>query len=222
MLNVCPVCGTYQVEKQVTVEPDPGLGAAICGSYGAKHPFIRRPLFVVTGASGAGKSATCLELMRRQTGLLTLESDILWGAIDVSGEAGIDRYWNAWLRMIKNINQGPQSVILCGTLVPETLERQPERRYIGDTHFLALICDPEEQERRLRARPAWRESDAPAFIDDHLRFNRWLIDHAAAGMPQWELLDTSRGTAATTADQVLAWVSRRQDSSAARTRSSLS
>lgn len=212
----------YQVEKQVTVQPDPGLGVAICGTCGARLPFIRRPLFVVTGASGTGKSATCLELMRRQTGLLALESDILWGAIDVSGEAGIDRYWNAWLRMIKNINQGPQSVVLCGTLVPETLERQLERRYIGDTHFLALIADPEEQERRLRARPAWRESDNPDFIDDHLRFNQWLIDHATAGTPQWELLDTSRRTAAGTAGEVLNWVSSRQDSSAARTRLSLS
>ncbi|MDQ3656159.1 MAG: hypothetical protein M3457_13910 [Chloroflexota bacterium] len=124
--------------------------------------------------------------------------------------------------MVRNINQGPQSVILCGTLVPETLERQPERRSIGNTHFLALVADPEEQERRLRARPAWRESDDPAFIDDHLRFNRWLIDHATAGMPQWELLDTSRGTAVDTADEVLAWVSACQDRSAARTSSSLS
>lgn len=149
MLNVCPGCGMYQVEKQVTVQPDSGLGVAICGTCGARLTFIHRPLFVVTGASGTGKSATCLELMRRQTGLLTLESDILWGAIDVSGEAGIDCYWNAWLRMIKNISQGPQSVVLCGMLVPETLERQPERHYIGDTQFLALVADPREQECRV-------------------------------------------------------------------------
>ncbi|MDQ3656160.1 MAG: hypothetical protein M3457_13915 [Chloroflexota bacterium] len=95
MINVCPACGIYDVERQIIDGAAGEFSFAICGSCGVKHPFIRRPLFVVTGASGVGKSATCLELMRRQTGLLALESDILWGAIDVSGEAGIDRYWNA-------------------------------------------------------------------------------------------------------------------------------
>lgn len=221
MLNVCPHCGDYQVEREIIVDAEPDRGIAICGACGARLPFTRRPLFVVTGASGTGKTATCLQLMTLQSGFLSLESDILWGAIDVSEEAGVERYWNAWLRMVKNINQGPQSVILFGTLVPETLERQPERRYIGETHYLSLVADPEVQEHRLRARPAWRKSDAPDFIDEHVRFNRWLIDHATSGKPQWDVLDTTSGTATGTADEVLAWVSARQDRSAARTRSSL-
>ncbi|MBA2470212.1 MAG: AAA family ATPase [Chloroflexia bacterium] len=207
MFNVCPTCGMYEVEREVLADADPVFATAICGSCGARIRFRRRPLYVVTGASGTGKTAICHELTRRQPGFLVLESDILWGAIDVSDGAGLDRYWNAWLRMVRNIHQGPQSVILCGTQVPETLERQPERRYVGETHYLALVADPEEQARRLRARPAWRESGDPAFIKEHVRFNRWLIDHAGAGTPSWDLLDTTDLTVSGTADAVLAWIS---------------
>jgi broad-specificity NMP kinase len=222
MLNVCPDCGMYDVDKQVIDVSECEASFAICGHCGARHPFIRRPLFVVTGASGAGKSATCLELMRRETGLVTLESDILWGAIDVSGDDGIDRYWNAWLRLVKNIHQGPRSVVLCGTVVPEVLERQPERRYIADIHCLALVADRDAQVERLVSRPAWRGSSDPAFIEEHVRFNQWLVDHAAAGTPAWALLDTTRRTPAATADAVQDWISGIQERSAVRTRSSLS
>ncbi len=206
MFNVCPTCGMYEVEREVLADADHGFVTAICGSCGARIRFRRRPLYVVTGASGTGKTATCHELTKRQPGFLVLESDILWGVIDVPDEAGIDRYWNAWLRVVRNIHQGPQSVILCGTLVPEVLDRQPERRYIGETHYLALTADPNAQERRLRARPAWRESSEPAFIEEHLRFNRWLIEHAGAGAPSWALVDTTDQTVSQTADAVLAWI----------------
>ncbi len=210
----------YEAERDVVNDGAEDLGVVICSSCGVRLPFVQRSLFVVTGASGAGKSATCLELMSHQTGLLPLESDILWGAIDAEGDSGVDHYWNAWLRLVKNIHQGPQSVILCGTLVPGTLERQPERRYIGATHYLALVVDPAEQERCLRLRPAWRKSDDPSFIADQVQFNAWLIDHAVEGNPTWDLMDTTSRSPAACADAVLAWV-RRQDRSAARTTSSL-
>lgn len=222
MFNVCPHCGMYEVEREVTAEADTGFAITVCGSCGGAIRFRRQPLFVVTGASGAGKSSTCHELAHRQTGFLILESDILWGAIDVSGESGTERSWNAWLRVVKNIHQGSQPVILSGTLVPETLERQPERRYIGDIHYLALVVDPGEQGRRLRARPAWRESFKPEFIEEHLRFNQWLVDHATSGTPRWTVTDTTGQTVTETADSVLQWVASCQDRSAARTSSSLS
>lgn len=178
MWNVCPKCGEYDVEKQVITGDEGNAGVAICSHCGARLPFIRRPLCALTGASGAGKSATCFELMRRETGLLTLESDALWGAIDMSGDDGVDRYWNVWLRLVKNIHQGPRSALLCGTFVPDVIERQPERRYIADIHYLALVVDRDAQVERLLSRPAWRGSSDPGFIDEHIRFNQWLIDHA--------------------------------------------
>lgn len=221
MMNVCAQCGAWDVEKRVIQQGDT-LAVAMCGSCGAEHPFIRRPLFVVTGASGAGKSAACSQLVRRQSGLLTLESDILWGAIDASGADGVDRYWNAWLRLVKNINQGQQPVLLCGTVAPETMERQPERRYVGRIHYLALVVAPEIQTERLRGRPDWRESSDPAFIEEHVRFNQWFFDHAGDSNPSWSLLDTTNRQPNAVADAILDWVADIQERSAIRTTSSLS
>jgi hypothetical protein len=56
MVNVCIGCGAYRAGKQI--EAAGGLEAvAICPECGQRHPFLRQPLFVLTGASGAGKTA---------------------------------------------------------------------------------------------------------------------------------------------------------------------
>ena len=55
MFNVCARCGEYVVEKIV----DAARSVAICPICGYEQPFLRQPLFVVTGASGAGKTAVC-------------------------------------------------------------------------------------------------------------------------------------------------------------------
>ncbi|MEZ4831324.1 MAG: hypothetical protein R2873_04840 [Caldilineaceae bacterium] len=49
-----------------------------------------------------------------------------------------------------------------------------ERRYFSVVHYLALICDDDVLAARLQQRPAWRQSSHQPFIDDQLRFNRWL------------------------------------------------
>jgi hypothetical protein len=211
MFNVCPACGVYDAAREVIAAPDSDSACARCASCGTEIPFRRRPLFVVTGASGAGKSTIGLELMRRDTGFLALESDILWGAIVALDDAGLDRYWNTWLRMIKNIHQGGSSVILCGTVEPDRLERQVERRYVAQTHYLALVTDPEEQARRLRQRPGARDSSDPEFIARHIRFNQWFIDQAGVGEPTWSILDTTNKSVANSADSVLDWVRLHQD-----------
>jgi broad-specificity NMP kinase len=208
VFNVCPECGAWGVERVIEGTGDGVASVAICETCGARIAFARRPLFVVTGASGTGKTTVCRELMRRETGFVTLESDILWGSIDAADDAGLDGYWNAWLRLVKNINQAGRPVILCGTVLPERLERQPERRYVGDIHYLALVADPEDLARRLRARPAWRESGRTDFIEQHIAFNRWLVDHAEAAVASWSLLDTTGDTVAKSAARVLSWIER--------------
>ena len=58
--------------------------------------------------------------------------------------------------------------------MPGNIEPCVERRYFSQIHYLALVCDDNELARRLQARPAWRGSGNPAFIDNQIRFNRWF------------------------------------------------
>ena len=133
MLNVCPACGVYSAEPRV-VDGDPGWALAVCASCGAGARFRRLPLFVVTGTSGAGKTAACRSLTHTLPECVVLESDILWGAIDTSGNDGLERYWNAWLRLIVNINQAGRPVLLCCTVVPSLIEARPFRSCLAETH----------------------------------------------------------------------------------------
>ncbi|MBN1922962.1 MAG: hypothetical protein JW892_17070 [Anaerolineae bacterium] len=58
MFNTCPKCGAYRADKII----DPDRAIAICPECGHRHPFLRLPLLIVSGASGAGKSTISLTL----------------------------------------------------------------------------------------------------------------------------------------------------------------
>ena len=208
MFNVCPGCGEYSVKKAV----DPEGPFAVCGRCGHRQPFLRLPLFVVTGASGAGKSAVALALPALLPECVVLETDVLWGAVPASGDDGLRSYWETWLRLAKNIHQGGRSVVLCGTVLPEQLEMCAERRYIGDIHFLALVCAEEQLRARLLARPPWRGSHERASIERMIGFNRWLIQRDPGPSAACDLLRTGDCTPPETTERVARWVRHRLNS----------
>jgi len=204
MFNVCPGCGEYSVEKAVDLEGP----FAVCGRCGYRQPFLRLPLFVVTGASGAGKTAVALLLPALLPEYVVLETDVLWGAVPASGDAGLRFYWETWLRLVKNIHQGGRSVVLCGKGFPDQLEMCAERRYIGDIRVLALVCADEQLRARLLARPPWRGSHERGSIERMIAFNRWLIRSGETREAPIDLLRTDRHTPRETADRAARWVRR--------------
>lgn len=203
MFNVCARCGEYVVEKIV----DAGHSVAICPICGYEQPFLRQPLFVVTGASGAGKTAVCRALTPRlRNRCVVLESDILWGLVPASAEDDYRDYRNVWLRLAKNIGQAGLPVILCGSALPDQFERSPERRYFSTLHYLALVCDEALLKERLTLRPTWRQSQSEDFLERMVAFNRWLIEHAPTTTPPMILLDTTTDPLEETLAKVERWI----------------
>jgi gluconate kinase len=198
MFNVCPNCGEYRADKVIAPEGP----YAICPNCEFRHKFIRMPLFVLTGASGAGKTTICLALAAKTTDCVVMESDILWR--DEFNQPATDyrSYREMWLRVCKNISQAGKPVLLCGAGLPAQFEPCIERRYFSGIHYLALVCEDEILASRLRNRPAWRGSFKDEYISEHLAFNRWLIDNAQSTQPPMTLLNTSE----ITVDQSLAAV----------------
>ena len=202
MFNVCPGCGEYTVEKAI----EPSGPFAVCPRCGHRHRFARLPLFLVTGASGAGKTAVGLRLVERLPECVVLESDILWRAEFDTPEDDYVAYRDLWLRVAKNVGQGGRPVVLCGTALPAQFEACPERRYFAELHFLALVCDEDVLTARLRARPAWRRSNASGFVERMAGFNRWLKENAGATRPPMTLLDTSGIGVEEAAERATSWV----------------
>jgi len=204
MVNVCPNCGEYRTDKVI----DPDGPFAVCPVCGFRQPFLRLPLLLVSGASGAGKTAVHAALSGKIRQAVLLDSDILWRPeYDKPGD-GYRDFFETWLRLCVNISQSGRPVVLfgAGAGVPDNLEICVERRYLGPLYYLSLVCSDEELERRLRARPAWRKSDQPGFLGDQLAFNRWFKQNAATLTPPVDILDTTGQPLETTAAQVAGWI----------------
>ncbi len=135
-----------------------------------------------------------------------MESDILWR--DEFNEPATDYrdYREMWLRICKNISQAGKPVILCGAGVPAQFEQCIERRYFSNGHYLALVCEDETLACRLRNRPAWRGSSKDDYIEEHIKFNRWLIDNAQKTQPPMTLLNTSGITVDESVAAIEQWI----------------
>jgi 2-phosphoglycerate kinase len=203
MFNVCSNCGEYRADKIVVPEGP----YAVCPVCKYQQKFIRLPLFVLTGASGVGKTTTCLALAAKTKDFVVMESDILWR--DEFNQPATDyrSYRETWLRVCKNISQAGKPVILCGAGVPTQFEQCVERRYFSDVHYLALVCGDEVLALRLRSRPAWRGSSEHIYIKEHLAFNRWLKDNARGTEPPMAVLDTTEITVDESVEGVEQWAS---------------
>ncbi len=204
MFNVCPGCGEYTDEKDVA---EAG-GKAICPDCGFAIEYQSLPLFVVTGASGSGKTTAALKLQSLTQDFVVLDQDVLW--IEAFNEPANDyrTFRNTWLRMVKNIHQGGKSVVLFGTAIPEQYEKCVERRYLNCIHYLALVCQPEELKQRLKERPQWRKSGSEENLDRMVDFNNWLTEKAETTEPPMAVLDTTRANIQDTVKSIMDWLQR--------------
>ena len=204
MLNVCWQCGQYRADKVI----DPIGPFAICPECGYRHPFRQLPLLLVSGASGAGKSTVCQALLGQMPEVVLLDSDILWRPEFNTPDDNYRAFFETWLRMCKNISQAGRPVVLfgVGVGVPSNLEACIERRYFGPLHFLALTCDSEILANRLGERPAWRETNQPAFVEAQLKLNKWFQTDGLQGGSPVTVIDTTNMALSETRDSVARWI----------------
>lgn len=158
------------------------------------------PLFIVTGASGVGKTAVVEELRRLLPEWAVFETDILW---DSGGDWQFVR--SNWLRIAHTLAQNGRPTILCGTMLPEDVDRCDHRDFFSHVHYALLHCDDAIRGARLRARPAWRGC-TEEFIAQHERFAHWLLRQGRLTCePAMRVIDTTVEPAARVAEQIRDW-----------------
>lgn len=167
-------------------------------------PSNKQPLFIITGASGAGKSTTCELLFQNETEYIVMESDLLWHDMYNTPEDNYRKYRELWLRVCANISQIGKPVILCGCVTPEQFNVCNEKVLFTGIYYLAIVCDDEVLQRRMTE---GRKINDTNWIQSSMDFNCWLKNNAAEN--NINLLDTSRLLPEQAAAETNKWIMER-------------
>jgi hypothetical protein len=192
-VHYCQSCGT-------PVAMEPRHGRAVCPECGREDDAAVGPLFVVTGASGSGKTTVLAPLARRLQGrCVTFDADLLMdaaGALSAGQPVNWPAFRDVWLAVAHGVAQSGLPTVLLGPFIPGHLQDLPARRWIGDIHFLVLDCPDDLRRTRISARPPWRRRDT----EEQVEFGRWLRRNIA------DRIDTSSGNPEGTAAAIAAWI----------------
>jgi RNase adaptor protein for sRNA GlmZ degradation len=163
------------------------------------------PLFIVTGASGVGKT-TVMQILRD----LMPEFVIFSTDIDNFGTTAAkleyqDRY-NLLLHFAYSVALSGRGTIICGTFMPWDARECDTYNSFSELCFINLHCDDLTRNFRLRNR-----EDKAMWTDDMLRqheqFAQWLLDHAETEYnPPMPTIDTTSMPPSQVAEQIKRYV----------------
>jgi hypothetical protein len=191
---VCEGCGEY-VEMQVIKEKE----LRVCPNCGYQEKFRALPLFIVTGASGVGKTTIVKRLREVLPDCDIFDADEMHATDWHQARAN-------WLKVAFQIAQSGRHTVLCGTLMPWDIEACDHFKFFRHVYYLNLHCDDVSRETRLRARPSWRGT-TEQFIDEHKNFAQWLIDNATIAYdPPMPTIDSTNVSPEAVADQIRDWL----------------
>ncbi|MBZ0315638.1 MAG: AAA family ATPase [Anaerolineae bacterium] len=204
MFDVCTSCGERLDEHRFSNE----IALHLCPFCGHKEAYRRQPLFVITGASGSGKSTIALPLARRLQTATVLETDLFLGATELDASNDYIDFRDYCLRVARDVGQSGKPVVLVGTATPGQYEKCQNSGFFRTIHYLALVCQDAILEDRLRGRPHWRGVDTQG-IAKMVEYNDWLKDRIEDLDYDVRLLDNSTMNILRTVDTVIQWVESR-------------
>lgn len=156
------------------------------------------PLFIVTGASGSGKTYVIKELRKMMPDFDIFDPDNLVEFIGHDWE----NIRNIWLRVARNIAESGRMTIICGTMMPWDIEKCADFPFFKHVYYLNLHCDEETREKRLRERK-WSEEE----IQNHKNFAKRLLEIAdEVYNPPMPIIDTTDTDVTEVASRIKEWV----------------
>lgn len=167
------------------------------------------PLFIVTGASGVGKSTVATELRGMLPNFDVFETDFFPQStnslLDLHGKRAI------LLRFAYKVAQSGRGTIICGTMMPWDVEKCDDYNNFSEICYINLHCDDETRNERLRNR-----SDKATWTDEmlkaHENFAQWLLDNASTAYnPPMPTIDTSCIPPTEVAKQIKSYVEEKWD-----------
>ncbi|MFE5320747.1 AAA family ATPase [Paenibacillus sp. NPDC056579] len=170
----------------------------------------KMPLFIVTGASGVGKTTVMHELRS-----ILPEFDVFSTDNDNFGTTASkleyqDRF-NLLFHFANAVAKSGRGTIICGTLMPWAAEKCDTYSSFSEVCFINLHCDDETRNTRLRNRAdhaTWTDE----MLKQHEEFAQWLIHNAATAYnPPMPTMDTTSTPPAQVAEQIKQYVMSKWD-----------
>jgi len=201
---ICSNCGAWLTAT--ALDPTESGMTIRCPDCGYRELFVQDPLWWVTGAPGSGKSSVLPHLRRALPEYVVFDGEAIdfWRFTEAAGDYA--PLYDCWLKVGHQIALNRRPLVIVATALPEQLDARPCRGYFSTIHYLGLICPAAEQERRLRARPAWRQADGGAFIPSAYGFTRRLRELAQDDPTTLTLHDTTATTPQESAAAIACWV----------------
>lgn len=164
-----------------------------CLDCGSTRPFVRRPLYLVTGAPATGKSTLVAHLADRVPSVAVFDTDLFgpWSHPDWTAWA------SGWLLVAHGLAQSSIDVLLVGYgLSRSKAQLLAPRVLLGPIKALNLDLNADELRARLRARPGYDEQRIERKVsaarqlsgeaDENIDITTTASpDHVAAEVQRW-------------------------------------
>ena len=196
MVEICPNCGNYDYDK-------PGEESAVtCPKCSHPWDFKKLPLFIVTGASGAGKSTTLQALQQMTDELVCLESDIFYNAMPHETPEDYMAQTELLMAFSRDIMQCGKPTIWSRAGNIQMLSGAYGTRFFSDIFVLALTVGEQELRRRMAE---GRGITDTGWIQSSLDYDRYFREHDNIEGVPYDTLEVSGLTVEEAAREVGRW-----------------
>jgi broad-specificity NMP kinase len=199
MIGMCPKCGNYEWNKQISEDKK----YIKCQQCGHQWKFKAMPLFVLTGCSGVGKTTTAQELIQRDTKFITMDADFLYNIMPHTTDEDYKNWVEQIMSLSKNIMQSGKPLLWTMAGALDYFESSYNRRFFTELYFLALVCNSEDLEKRMRE---GRHSTDQNWINSSIKYNRWFIENGSLSGHKIDTYDITGKSSSEIADYVIQWV----------------
>lgn len=197
MIAICPKCGNHGWNKEVA-------GNIIsCPQCGEKWSFVKKPLYILTGCSGIGKTTTGVALQKLTADYVVLDADMFYNIMPHE----TDKDYFAQVEQIgslsKNIVQSGKAVVwtMAGNL--DKLPNTYNSRFFSGIYALALVCGEEALRRRMTE---GRGITDEGWLQGSVDYNNYFRTHTQIGEMHFDTLDTEGKSVQKVAEGVLEWL----------------
>lgn len=196
MIGTCVKCGNHKWDKIVKD------GKVICPECNHSWSYIAKPLFILSGCSGVGKTTTAIEIMQKQTDVVVLDADIFCGVQNATTEEDYRRRVDTLESLSRNISQSGKPVLwtMAGNL--DMIPTSYNTRFFSGIHTLVLTVDEKDLRHRMWVGRGITDS---GWIEGSVGYNEYLRTHKNLGSLEYETLDITDKTPTEAADAVIEW-----------------